>query len=67
MNDSKSTASPALGWTWSNVDPAAHFAADYAEARAKFLAAATPAWKAMVYGQARAAALQALSALSLDA
>lgn len=29
-----------LGWTWSNVDPAAHFAADYGEAREKFLAAA---------------------------
>jgi predicted deacylase len=29
-----------LGWTWSNVDPAAHFAGDYGEARAKFLAAA---------------------------
>ncbi len=27
----------------------------------------TPAWKAMVYGQARAAALQALTALASDA
>jgi hypothetical protein len=33
------TPSPTLGWTWSDVDPAAHFAADYAEARTKFLAA----------------------------
>jgi hypothetical protein len=31
---------PALGWIWSDVDPAAHFAADYADARARFLAAA---------------------------
>lgn len=30
-----------LGWSWSNVDAAAHFAADYPEARAKFLAAAS--------------------------
>ena len=29
-----------LGWTWSNVDPAAHFAATYAQARERFLAAA---------------------------
>ena len=29
-----------LGWTWSNVDPAAHFAASYADARSRFLAAA---------------------------
>ena len=27
-------------WVWSDVDPVAHFGADYAEARAKFLAAA---------------------------
>jgi hypothetical protein len=27
-------------WVWSDVDPGAHFGADYAEARAKFLAAA---------------------------
>ncbi len=32
-------AAPAAS-VWSNVDPAMHFAADYAEARAKFLAAA---------------------------
>jgi len=31
---------PALGWTWSNVEPARHFASDYAQARAKFLDAA---------------------------
>jgi predicted deacylase len=31
---------PALGWIWSDVDPAPHFATDYADARAKFLAAA---------------------------
>jgi hypothetical protein len=30
-----------LDWTWSNIDPAAHFAADYAEARAKFASAAS--------------------------
>jgi Protein of unknown function (DUF2817) len=41
MNDSKGPPSPTLGWTWSNVDPAAHFAADYAQARSKFLAAAS--------------------------
>lgn len=37
MND---TASTTLGWTWSDVDPAAHFASDYAEGRSKFLSAA---------------------------
>ena len=31
---------PALGWTWSNVEPARHFASDYAQARGKFLDAA---------------------------
>jgi len=35
-----SAAPPPAAWVWSDVDPAAHFAADYAEARAKFLAAA---------------------------
>ena len=38
---SNAPASATLGWTWSSVDPAAHFARDYAEARAKFLAAAS--------------------------
>jgi predicted deacylase len=33
--------SPTLGWTWSNVDPVDHFATTYAQAREKFLAAAT--------------------------
>jgi hypothetical protein len=33
------TGAPAP-WVWSDVDPAAHFAADYAEARAKFREAA---------------------------
>jgi hypothetical protein len=33
-------ASTDLGWTWSNVDPAAHFSQTYGEARSKFLAAA---------------------------
>ena len=40
-----------LGWTWSNVDPAAHFAPTYTQARNKFLAAARArdlegAWRA---------------------
>jgi len=41
MSASQTAPSPTLGWAWSNVDPAAHFAADYTEARAKFLAAAS--------------------------
>jgi hypothetical protein len=38
---SAATASAPAAWLWSDVDPAAHFAPDYAQARAKFLAAAT--------------------------
>lgn len=34
------SAKPELGWTWSDVDPAAHFAPTYAQAREKFHAAA---------------------------
>ena len=40
MTGPASVPSPTLGWVFSDVDPAAHFAADYAEARCKFLAAA---------------------------
>ena len=40
MNDPRAAPAATLGWTWSNVDPARHFAADYAQARSKFLAAA---------------------------
>lgn len=35
------SSTAALGWTFSDVDPAAHFAEDYAQARAKFLKAAS--------------------------
>jgi len=38
-NAVSSSGAPAA-WVWSDVDPDAHFAADYAEARKKFLAAA---------------------------
>ena len=34
------TAGGPAPWVWSDVDPVAHFAADYADARGKFLAAA---------------------------
>jgi len=37
MTDPRGSPAPALGWTWSNIDPARHFAGDYAQARAKFL------------------------------
>lgn len=39
--NAQTAPSPTLGWTWSNVDPVSHFAADYREARAKFLAGAS--------------------------
>ena len=40
MSAPATPAAATMGWTWSNVDPARHFAADYAEARRKFLYAA---------------------------
>ena len=40
MSDAPRSPAGTLGWTWSSVDPASHFAADYAQARGKFLAAA---------------------------
>jgi predicted deacylase len=40
MSDSRASAASTLGGPWSDVDPARHFAADYAQARSKFLAAA---------------------------
>ncbi len=41
MNAPHPPPAATLGWTWSNVDPVVHFAANYAEARAKFRAAAS--------------------------
>jgi len=40
-NEPVTSGTATLGWTFSDVEPAAHFADDYAQARAKFLAAAS--------------------------